>query len=505
MIRVQSSENSRLKSGVTGFDEIVQGGLLKQRSYLLVGDAGAGKTVFSLQWLREGAARGEKCVLITLIEPLETIEASAASFGWSLDGISTVDLGEYSLAEAEDYSVFSPQEVEREPLYRKLYEALETLRPDRLAIDSLVQLRNLSSDEYQFRKQMMRMINTLGRLGCTSLLIHEPQGATIDLSAALTVDGVIHLRREQTGHRGTEVRSVQVEKMRGSDFRAGKHHFRFGPDGITIHPQPPLVSRGERPTMEQFQSGIAQLDNLLGGGLEKGTITIISGPTGVGKSTLASSFLRQTIADGEKAAYISFEEVPESILMRNHCLGIPMESLVTSGDLHLEYASPRQYLPDEFFAHVRSLVDDGRKVIMIDGIRGYDFAFGVYGQSVVDLQTLTAYLLSRGVTVLLTNEVEVIAGELRATEIGASHLADNLILLRYAEYAGEVIKMVGCLKKRLGGFEPELREFRVSPAPHGVQVGPKLSHLRGLLTGTPTYEPELHSGPNLEKPSITTA
>lgn len=255
--------------------------------------------------------------------------------------------------------------------------------------------------------------------------------------------------------------------------------------------------------MEQFRSGIAQLDTLLGGGLEKGTITIVSGPTGVGKSTLVSAFLRQMISNGETAAYISFEEVPESILMRNKSLGMSLDEQVASEALHLEYASPRQYLPDEFFAHVRALVDRGRKIIVIDGIRGYDFAMSVYGQSVVDLHTLTAYLLSRGVTVLLTNEVEVIAGELRATEIGASHLADNLILLRYAEYAGEVIKMVGCLKKRLGGFEPELREFRVSPGPRGVQVGPRLSHLRGLLTGTPTYQPELHSGPDLKKPSIS--
>ena len=235
--------------------------------------------------------------------------------------------------------------------------------------------------------------------------------------------------------------------------------------------------------------------------MEKGTVTIVSGPTGVGKSTLVSTFLNQILGSGGRAVYVSFEEVPESLLLRNESLGLSLREHVDSGSLYLEYAAPRQYIPDEFFAHIRSLVSAGRDTVVLDGIRGYDFSMGVYGQSVVDLHTLTSYLLSEGVTVLLTNEVEVIAGELRATEIGASHLADNLILLRYAEYAGEVIKMVGCLKKRLGGFEPDLREFRVS-AEHGIQVGPRLRHLRGLLTGTPTFQPELHDGVSIDKPPI---
>lgn len=496
------SISRRLASGVPGFDEIVEGGLLANRSCLLLGDAGVGKTIFSLQWLREGAAQGQRSALITLIEPVETILTSAASFGWSLEGIDTVDLGEFSLRESEDYTVFAPPEVEREPIYQHLYAALERLRPERLVIDSLAQLRNLSPDEYQFRKQMMRLVKKLTSLGCTSLLIHEPTHSALDVSAALAVDTVLQLRREQTGHRGTEARTVQVEKMRGSNFRAGKHHFRFGPGGIVVHPQPPLVERGDSPSRGFLKTGIEQLDTLLGGGIEKGTATIISGPTGVGKSTLVATFLNQVLNAGESGVYVSFEEVPESILLRGESLGMPLREHVDSGRLHLEYASPRQYLPDEFFAHIRSLVQEGRDTVVVDGIRGYDFAMGVYGQSVVDLHTMTSYLLSKGTTIFMTNEVEVIAGELRATEIGASHLADNLILLRYAEYAGEVIKMVGCLKKRLGPFEPELREFRVSQS-SGIQVGPKLSHLRGLLTGVPTFHPELHDGANSEKPPIT--
>lgn len=491
----------KMPTGIPGFDEILEGGLVPNRSYLLVGPAGAGKTVLSLQWLLDGARRGERCMCATLSEPPQMMENNIRSFGWSLADVEMLNLTDTNVEQVEDYRVFAPSEVERAPLYRELYDAIEEFRPDRLVIDSLTQLRYVSADEYQFRKQMLALVAFLSRQGCTSILTHEPYELSLDVSAALAVDGIIRLWRDPSEHRATEIRSLQVEKFRGSDYRAGKHHFRFTSDGICIYPHRPFARAGDGQSRQQFRSGVEALDKLLGGGLELGTSTLISGPTGVGKSTIAALLMSQAV-ENSKGVYVSFEEAPGSILYRNEGIGLPLRRRIEEGQLILEYVYPRQYFPDEFCHRFERFVEDGVRFVAIDGLRGYNFAMEAYGQPVNDLQNLCSFLASSGVSVILTNEVEVITGDLKATEIGASHLADNLLLLRYAEYSGEVIKVIGCLKKRLGVFEPELRELRISAAPHGISVGPRLQHLRGILTGVPTFEPERHSSVAPEKPEV---
>ena len=140
---------------------------------------------------------------------------------------------------------------------------------------------------------------------------------------------------------------------------------------------------------------------------------------------------------------------------------------------------------------MRSFVEQGYEVVALDGIRGYEFAMEPFGSAVNNLNNLLSELGAAGVSVFLTNEVEVIAGgELKATETGASHMCDNLLLMRYSEYKAEVIKLIGCLKKRLSPFEPELRRVRIRSAPDGLEVGPKLRELRGILTGVPTLAQE---------------
>ena len=476
----------RLPSGIPGLDEVLHGGLLSRRSYLIVGSAGTGKTILALQYLREGSRRGEKVLYITLAEPAQEIERNMTSFGWRLNGIEMLDLtpADGPTTVNGEYHVFAPSEVEHVPTWRSIYEAVAEKQPQRLVIDSVTQLRYLSTDEYQFRKHMLGLVAYLGRNACTSLLTFEPSELERETSVGLAVDGLIRLRTEVSAGRVIGLRSLHVEKLRGSDFVSGYHPMRITGDGIVVFPHRIEGANGSPMGAQMLSSSIPQLDELLGGGLESGTTTIVTGPSGVGKSTVCTQLLTVAAASGRRATMFTFEESVKSIVARSRGVGISIDACLEDGTLKIIRLNPMELYPDEFLAMVRAAVEqDGCEVLMVDSIRGYEMAMEQFGSAVAHTQNLVNYLHRRSVTLLLVNEVERITGDLSATELGISHVADNILLLRYAEDAGRVIKVIACLKKRLGNFQPELRELRLSA--DGIEVGEKLDHLYGILTGTP--------------------
>ncbi|RMF93385.1 MAG: recombinase RecA, partial [Nitrospinota bacterium] len=423
---------------------------------------------------------------ITLAEPAEEITLNIAGFGWTLSDLDLLDLapsGEPEASVAGEYHVFPPSEVEQGPLWQTIYQAVREKRPQRVVIDSATQLRYLSTDEYQFRKQMLHLVRFLNRQGCTTLLIFEPTELDREASVALAVDGIIRLRQEISPGRVIGLRSVQVEKLRGSDFMSGLHPMRFTEQGLVVFPHHIEEPGLARPGGECLSSGLPPLDLLLGGGLESGTSTIISGPTGVGKSSLGLHFLITAARAGKRVVLYTFEEPVASILARSQGLGMPIDDLLASGTLSLLHVNPLQLYPDEFLMHIRKQVEEGRQVVMLDSLRGYGLAMEQFGVLTAHLQNLVAYCHRQGVSIFLINEVEHITGDLVLSELGISYLVDNAILLRYAEVEGRVIRVIGCLKKRLGNFQPELREIRITV--EGVQVGEKLEGLHGVLTGIP--------------------
>ena len=478
---------SRMSTGVPGCDDILGGGLIAGHSYLLAGTPGAGKTIFSLQWLRDGLRRGEKCMYITLCEPGDLIAKNVAAFGWNLNEVDIVDLspsGEELGENSGEYHMFTPSEVESVPVWNAIYQAVREKAPARLVIDSVTQLRYLATDEYQFRKNMLQLVNFLDKASVTSFLVFEPTEMDRDSSVALAVDGIIRLRFEISPALAIGLRSIQVDKMRGSDFMSGRHPFRISAEGFRVFPHR-IEGAGLRPPGESvFSSGITAMDALLGGGLESGTTTLLTGPTGTGKSTLGTQFLAHHAATS-RAILFTFEEPPSFIMARSRGLGTPVDAIVESGMLKIVRINPLELYPDEFLGMVRDAVEvGGCTMVMIDSLRGYQFAMEEFGKPQAHIHNLVSYLSRLGVTTVLINEVEHITStSLKATDLGVSHLADNIVLLRYAEYAGKVIKIVGCLKKRVGNFEPELRQIRVDKT--GIHVSEKLEHLRGILTGIP--------------------
>lgn len=474
-----SNATKRLSTGIVGLDEVLQGGFVPGRAYLVRGGPGTGKTTLGLHFLTAGAANGEKTLFITLGEPEAEIRKNAEAMGFDLSGVRFLDLSPTPefFVEVETYDLFSPAEVEREPTTRRIVEEVEKLQPSRVFIDAMTQFRYLATDPFQYRKQVLSFLRFLAEQGATVLFTSESSAEAPDEDLQFLADGVIHLEFAPDG------RTLSVTKFRGSDFRSGYHAMRLSEKGMEVFPR--LVPEDYRREFvpETISSGVPELDELLHGGLERGTVTIITGPSGVGKTTLGLVFMKEAAGRGERSVVYTFEEGVETLLARCEAINIPVHAMMERGTLNVVPIEALRYTPDEFARLVRHEVEEeGSRLVMIDSISGYRLS--LRGKDLVShMHALCKYLANMGVTVLLINEVEHITGEFRATEVGISYLADNIIFLRYLEMGGELHKAIGVLKKRLSDFEKTLREYEITR--YGVKVGTPLTGLRGILSGTP--------------------
>lgn len=482
----------KMPTGVPGLDEIFAGGLIENHSHLLVGSAGAGKTILSLQWLNKGIEQGERCLYITLTERSIEIKRNAVCFNWALDKVDIVDLSPQGKVDStlsdkpiEEYTVFLPSEVERASTWELIYNAIKEFKPQRLVIDSSTQLHYLSVDEYQFRKQILNLLAYLNQQGTTTFLLFEPTELERESSLALAVDCVVYLRMDISKNRAMALRCLQISKLRGSDFLSGCHAFNITDKGIHIFPHRIEKLGTTNPGQYLMASGLTQLDELLHGGLESGTTTIISGPTGVGKSTLGVQFLINTCTPSSRAVIYTFTESTNSIINRCESIGIPIKQKLEQDMIRIEKINSMEIYPDQFLETVRVAVEQEKfDLVMIDSLQDYNLAMEQYDTLLLHIQNLVTYLNSHNATTILINDVESITGTLNVTELGASYFSDNTILLRYAEHQGEIIKVIACLKKRLSDFQPELRKFSLTAK--GLKVSEKLENLQGILTGTPT-------------------
>lgn len=467
----------RLASGVAGLDEVLYGGLIPQRAYLLRGGPGCGKTTLGLHFLLAGAAAGEKCLFISMGESEKEIRANAQAVGFDMSNISFLDLSPNSqfFTHMESYDIFSAAEVEREPIAQSIIEQVEALKPQRVFLDAMTQFRFLSPDAFQFRKQVLSFLRFLIEQGATVLFSSEGSASAPDDDLQFMSDGVIHLDFLQEG------RTLRVSKFRGSDFRSGHHSMRLTAAGMQVFPLLLPEMYGQAFVAETISSGVPELDEMLHGGLERGTISIISGPTGVGKSTLGLQFMKEAAGRGERSAVYIFEERQETLLRRCEAVNIPVRAMTERGTLSVTQVEPLHFTPDQFAAMVRHEVEQQQaSIVMIDSTSGYRLS--LRGEDLVThLHALCKYLQNMGIAVLLINEVEAITGEFKVTEVGISYLADNIIFLRYLEMQGEMQKAIGVLKKRLTNFERTLRQIEVTR--YGIKVGQPLTGMRGILTG----------------------
>ena len=434
-----------------------------------------------MHFLTEGVAKGESSLLITLGEPEAELRINAQMLGFDLTPVHFLDLSPNAtfFTEMQTYDIFSPAEVEREPVTQQILDLIEMLHPQRVFLDAMTQFRYLATDAFQFRKQVLSFLRFLIEQGATVLFTSEGSVSHPDDDLQFMSDGVINL------YFGPEDRSLSVSKFRGSDFRSGKHTMRLTDQGMLVFPRLLPEQHVQSFVKEQIASGVPELDELLHGGLERGTISLLTGPTGVGKTTLGIQFMKEAAGRGERSIVYTFEELQETLVQRCEAINIPVRTMQERGTLSVVQVEPLHFTPDEFAQLVRSEVEQQHaSIIMIDSIAGYRVSLRG-GELSIHLHALCKYLQNMGVAVLLINETESIVGALQVSDIAISYLADNIVFLRYLELRGEIRRVIGVLKKRLSGFERTLREIEMSR--YGIKVGQPLRNLQGILSGSISF------------------
>jgi circadian clock protein KaiC len=487
----------RLTTGIPGLDDILAGGLIPERLYLIDGNPGSGKTTLALQFLREGVRRGEKCLYVTLSETRSELGDGAASHGWSLDGIDVVELmpDQHELQGDGPQTMIHPSEVELTETMAKILAAIERTNPGRLVFDSLSEMRLLAQSSLRYRRQILGLKQFFDGRGCTVMLLDDRTAEGPDLQLHSIAHGVIGLYNDSPPY-GQARRQLQVLKLRGSDFVSGYHDFSIRYDGLLVYPRLIAAEHSSEFEQESIASGVPSLDTLLGGGIERGTSTLLVGPPGCGKSTIALQYAAAATARGDHAASFIFDETKAALLTRSRGIGLHLNEGTGPGQIRLRQVDPVEISPGEFAAAVRESVEkDGARVVIIDSLNGYLNAMPQDNFLTAQLHELLSYLSNKGVTTFMVIAQHGMLGANMTSPIDASYLADTVIMLRYFEHSGSVKKAVSVMKKRTGGHEESIRQLRFSR--DGIGLSDPLLQLRGVLTGVPV---EVHEPPRNEPP-----
>jgi circadian clock protein KaiC len=473
-------------TGIQGLDYILLGGFPRNRVYLIQGDPGVGKTTMGLQFLLEGMRAGEPGLYITLSETGEELRAVAASHGWSLDGLAIYEqmIGEEALAE-EETTVFYPAEVELGETIKGMLKEVDRVKPRRIVLDSLSEIRLLAQSGLRYRKQILALKQFFSGRNVTVLCLDDRTSEFQDIQLQSVPHGVVELER-YTPVYGAARRRLQLVKVRGLAFRDGFHDFNVITGGIVVYPRLVAAEHRTIPTHEQVPTGIPELDTMVGGGLDRGTSTLIMGPAGSGKSALATQHVVSAAKRGEKAAMFLFEESLGSVLARSASLGMPLEPLVNEGMVTIRQIDPAQLQPGEFAHLVREAVEDrGARVLVIDSLNGFLNAVPEERFLLLHLHELLSYLGQNGVATILVFAQHGLVGHMQST-VDVSYLADAVILLRYFEAAGRIHKAISVVKKRSGPHETAIRSLTMGKG--GLKIGPPLENYRGVMSGIPTYD-----------------
>jgi circadian clock protein KaiC len=450
-------------TGISGLDEVLSGGLTPHRLYLLEGVPGSGKTTLAMQFLLEGVRQGESVLYVTLSESEDELRGVAESHDWSLDGLTVRELApsEDTLRPDDQYTMFHPSEVELGATIETILADVERIKPSRIVFDSLSELRLLAGTALGYRRQILAL---------KQFIAH---GA---------------IRLEQTfPEYGNERRRLLVLKYRGHRFRGGYHDYVIRPGGLVVFPRLVASEHRPKPVVERLHSGLDAMDTLLGGGIERGTSTLVIGAAGTGKSTLAAHFVTAAAERGQKSAMFLFDENVTTLLSRTASLGIDLARHYADGRVTLQQIDPAELSPGEFTHAIRHAVEElGVTIVVIDSLSGFLNAMPGEKFLVIQLHEVLSYLGQKGVATLLIGAQQGLIGSAMITPVDASYLADAVVLMRYYETRGEVRQAISVMKKRSGSHERTIRDFRMEQ--EGIRIGQPLRDFRGILTGVPIRE-----------------
>jgi circadian clock protein KaiC len=475
---------SIISTGVSGLDELLRGGLTPNRLYLIEGSPGTGKTTLAMQFLLEGRDRGEKTLYVTLSETKNELTAIARSHGWSLDNVELFQLSPAEGMKPEDqYTLYHPAEVELGETVKSVLEIIDRVDPTRVVFDSLSELKLLARDPLRYRRQILALKEYFSGRECTVVMLDDLSAGGSDLQLQSLAHGVILLEMLPFEY-GRARRRLRIVKFRGVSIVEGFHDFVIRQGGLDVFPQ--LVAANESMARAGVvASGMAELDQLLGGGLTWGTTTLMIGPAGSGKSTLAAHYAASCVTQTNGAIFL-FDERARTFIARCDALGMKLSERLASGHVKLTQIEPGDMSPGEFSHRVRLAVErDNARVILIDSLNGYLNAIPQVEGPLVRMHELLSFLNERGIVTLMVVAQHGIVGSNMATPIDVSYLADTVVLLRFFESAGVVRRAVSVMKKRSGPHEQTIREFQLGP--DRLHVGAALSDFQGVLTGVPHY------------------
>ena len=482
----RAGDGALVSTGVAGLDDILSGGLPRNRLYLVQGDPGVGKTTLALQFLQEGRRRGERVLYIALSETGAEIGDAARSHGWSLDGIDVYELGSLGDFSQADSTLFHPEEVELHETMRTLLAEVDRVNPARVVFDSLSEVRLLAQSPLRYRRQILALKQYFAGRECTVLLLDDRTGETGAGESHLQSlsHGVISME-QRSPEFGTERRRLRIVKLRGLRFRAGYHDFTIQTGGLQVYPRLVAAEHHRAYPTGELATGIHALDELTGGGLDHGTATLVVGPAGSGKSALATQYAVAAARRGQRIAMFLFDERTPTLFARSRSLGMELERHVNDGTIRVQQIDPAEMSPGEFVGAVRSAVEGGASVVVIDSLNGYLQAMPEERFLNIQMHELLTYLSQSGVTTLMVMAQHGLLGTGMQSPIDMSYLADTVVLLRFFESGGAIRKAISVVKKRSGGHETTIREYRHGPG--GVTVGAPLTDFHGVLTGVPTY------------------
>ncbi|GGB40171.1 serine/threonine protein kinase [Sphingomonas metalli] len=472
------------RTGIAGLDNVLRGGFDRSRSFLLEGSPGTGKTTVALQFLLAGVAEGERCLYVTLSETEDELRASAASHGWDLAGIDLYELipPENLLDEHQQQSLLYSSDLELGETTKRIFEVFERVRPDRVVLDSLSEIRLLAQSSLRYRRQILALKHYFAKSSATVLMLDDLTTDTNDKTVHSVAHGVIRIE-ELTPEYGAERRRIRVIKYRGRRFRGGFHDATIQEGGFRVFPR--LVSAEHRADFARdlVITDKPEFNALLGGGIERGSSVLVLGPAGTGKSSVSLTFVRTAIERGERAAMFVFDEEISLLVQRARGIGIDLQVMIDAGALHLEQVDAAELSPGEFAARVRDCVETrGARTVVIDSLNGYQAAMPGEQALVLHLHEILQYLNRQGVTTFLTVAQHGLVGDMQ-TPVDVTYLADTVILLRYFEALGQVRRAISIVKKRTGPHENTIREYRIDQK--GITLGAPLTKFQGVLRGVP--------------------
>lgn len=469
-------------TGVAGLDDILGGGFPRDRVYLLQGDPGVGKTTLALQFLLAGAARGETCLYITLSETRDELEDVARSHGWSLDALALFEFRASDPPDDEN-TLFHPSEVELAETTQSLLDEIERVKPSRVVIDSLSEIRLLSQSALRYRRQVLGLKKFFGGRGCTVLLLDDRTSEPGDLQLQSIVHGVITLDQLAPLY-GAERRRLRVLKLRGVRFRGGYHDFVLITGGLRVFPR--LVAAEHRPGFDhaQLSCGVPELDLLVGGGIDRGTSTLLMGPAGTGKSTLALLYAKAAAQRGLRVAVFTFDESVVTLVARSRGVALDLQPELDAGAIEVRQIDPAELTPGEFAHAVREAVEErGVRLVVIDSLNGYMHAMPEEHFLTLQLHELLTYLGQMGVITMMVVAQHGFVGPMQSP-VDVSYLADSVVVFRHFEMEGRLRKAISMVKRRTGKHQSSIRELLIDST--GVHVGEALEDLHGLMTGVPS-------------------